>query len=260
MKLSFDIAPILNYFNIRQFLPGEKHIARIFNEHVLLLVYKGVLRFVDGDAEVEVYPGQYYIQRANNYQGGHIESDSPNYYYFHFSGEINENGLLPLRGTFDLAEMEVILHQLLMLPLNASLVERQSYFYAILTELLYQNTTTTVEGTIKNFIQQHYKENITINDFEKLVFLSKNQIINIFKATYNETPYQYIQKLRLNEACELLLSTERSLDIIATSVGFNDYSCFYKAFYKRFKMSPSDYRKIRPDRKDDIIGTNPPSE
>ena len=101
-------------------------------------------------------------------------------------------------------------------------------------------------------------EKIQIKDLERIVFLTSNQIINIFKEYYGITPHKYLTELRLNEACELLLSTRRSLSTIAENVGYNDYSIFYKAFYARYNMSPLEYRKLSKKNRSAILGKEPP--
>lgn len=53
--------------SLRFFNEKEHHINRFCEENVLLLVYKGVLRFSENGIEHEVRPGEYYIQKAMTY-------------------------------------------------------------------------------------------------------------------------------------------------------------------------------------------------
>lgn len=57
-------------------------------------------------------------------------------------------------------------------------------------------------------------------------------------------PSQYLRHLRLYRAAELLSTTEQSIKEIWASVGFNHASNFVHDFEARFKMSPSDYRRL----------------
>ena len=111
---------------------------------------------------------------------------------------------------------------------------------------------------IRLYIQNNYTKNISIKDLENLVFLSKNQIIKLFKKNYNMTPHKYIIEIRLDNACDLLLSTDRTINTIASSVGFSDYSIFYKAFVNKYGISPEEYRHLSNKSKSPIKGTNPP--
>ena len=257
MKLNLNIMPHFKYFNVRQFFPNEKHIDRTFHESVLLLIYKGVLRFNEAGKDIELKPGEYYIQKSHQKQKGLFLSDSPNYYYIHFDGTFSEDGELPIRGNFDMEKMEPLINDLSNLALNATVVEKQKCFFAVLSELLTHHRTNNIVEKIRNYLQENYKKNIKIKDFENYVFLTKNQIINLFKETYGITPHKYITEMRLNDACELLLSTNRSLAVVANNVGYNDYSIFYKAFMKKYSISPQDYRKLSDKNRSVIIGKEP---
>ena len=98
MKLDINKPIIYDCSSHRRFRKGERHITRVCGMSVLLLVYEGVLRFGEGETQIEVKSGEYYIQRAGIAQNGLIESDCPRYYYVHFSGEYTENDGLSLRS------------------------------------------------------------------------------------------------------------------------------------------------------------------
>ena len=258
MKLNMNILPKYIFSGVRQFFPNERHISRTFSESVLILMYQGTLRFSEDGQEIELKPGEYYIQICNKKQKGNIKSDSPHYYYVHFDGTFSTDAQLPIRGVFDAEKMQPILDDLSNLALNSTFVEKQKCFFAILTELLTHNSLNNNVEKIRIYLQEHFIEKIQIKDLERIVFLTSNQIINIFKEYYGITPHKYLTELRLNEACELLLSTRRSLNTIAENVGYNDYSIFYKAFYARYNMSPLEYRKLSKKNRSAILGKEPP--
>ena len=258
MKLDMNILPNYIFSGVRQFFPNERHINRTFSESVLILMYKGVLRFNEDGNDIELKPGEYYIQVCNKKQKGKIKSSSPHYYYIHFDGSFSNNGQLPIRGFFDMEKLQPFLDDLSNLALNSTHVEKQKCFFAILTELLKQTTSNNTVEKIRMYLMENYKEKIKIKDLEKIIFLTTNQIINIFKEFHGITPHKYVTEIRLNEACELLLSTNRSLRTISENVGFSDYSIFYKAFFSKFKLSPMEYRKLSNKNRSAIIGKEPP--
>ena len=73
-------------------------------------------------------------------------------------------------------------------------------------------------------------------------YFSKNYIINNFKKEFGVTPIQYINNLKLNHAKYLLEVTSDTLESISLKSGFNDYSHFYKLFYRETGLSPSIWR------------------
>lgn len=241
-----DLNTLPHYYssNTRQFLPHEKHIERFFKQDVLILMYKGTLRFEEDGIPVELTPGQYYIQTRGKHQKGTVESDCPNYFYIHFLGTFHENGHLPLFGTFDIPKMQALTENLEKLGLNSLQTEYEQYFYAILSALYYEGRTNSDAENIRAYLIQHYMEKISVKDLEATVFLTQNQIIKIFKTQYGITPHKYLMKYRLDKACELLLSTSRSVNTIAVSVGFEEYTSFFRAFRNEYNTTPIEFRKL----------------
>ena len=64
-----------------------------------------------------------------------------------------------------------------------------------------------------------------------------------FQETFKTSPQKYVGRLRILEACELLVKTTLPVTEIALQVGFYDHSAFSKKFSELIGMSPRDYRK-----------------
>lgn len=244
--LSFNDLPHYIYSNNRQFLPHEHHIDRIFDEDVLILVRKGILRFTENGIPIELHSNEYYLQRAGLHQYGNLESEKPNYFFIHFKGRFEENGKLPIKGTFQPAIIQPIIDAIMSLGIESSKLEYERLFYTLLTELAKQQRGKSMAEKIHAYILQNYAEQISLQDIsEQCVHLSKNSIVNIFKNTYGKTPYRYLIDYRLSRACEYLISSQRPLSYIANDVGFDDYTVFYRAFVDKYGISPKDYRAIK---------------
>ena len=114
------------------------------------------------------------------------------------------------------------------------------------------------------FSQQLFDRNSELNDSRN--FFVRHSFLNNFTKIILSN-VKYIEKysktfLDLFEmgdnACDLLLSTDRTINTIASSVGFSDYSIFYKAFVNKYGISPEEYRHLSNKSKSPIKGTNPP--
>lgn len=239
--LSFSHLPHYHFSANRQFEPGERHINRIYELSVLLLVRKGVLRFTENGVPVEVKAGEYYIQKPNVVHTGAVASDQPNYYFIHFSGHYNKKGALPTKGTFDIESTQPFI-EALDKTISADKIESEAAFFRLLIHL--KNTSTKLSNAeiIRRHILQHYSEPIDLDSIGKIVFLSKNQVINTFRNEYGVTPYQFLLQFRLQKACELLLATNAPLNEVCFSTGFDEYSTFYRAFKSKYNISPAEYR------------------
>ncbi|WP_265459532.1 helix-turn-helix transcriptional regulator [Enterococcus sp. HY326] len=96
---------------------------------------------------------------------------------------------------------------------------------------------------IKDYIDHHFKEQISLESISNSLHLDKYYIIHIFKQTYSDTPMNYLLKVRLMKAKELLINTDYSVAEIAEIVGFSSQSYFNQAFKKAYSLAPGKYRK-----------------
>ena len=74
-------------------------------------------------------------------------------------------------------------------------------------------------------------------------YLNKNYIRTLFSQYLGISPKQYIQKLRMQRAEFLLFSTDESISVVASSVGYNDALLFSKMFKRFYGISPTKYRE-----------------
>jgi AraC-like DNA-binding protein len=93
------------------------------------------------------------------------------------------------------------------------------------------------------FINREFAHPIEIPQLARLASLSLSQFERRFKLVFQETPVRFILKIRINEACRMLVHTRRSLAWIARSTGFFDQSYFSKQFSRRMGTSPRAYRE-----------------
>ncbi len=106
----------------------------------------------------------------------------------------------------------------------------------------YNANPVTLAEKIKARLDINLQKKYTINDLSKEFSYSNNHIINIFKAAYNETPYQYISKKRIELAKEYLETTSISISKISEILCYTDTQYFSKCFKKAMGVSPYNYR------------------
>lgn len=93
------------------------------------------------------------------------------------------------------------------------------------------------------YINEHYNEDITLNDITKAAHMHKTTFIANFKAIYNMTTWDYINIKRIEDSLTLLKSTDLTILDIAVKCGFNSTANFNKIFKKTTGITPSEYRK-----------------
>ncbi|WP_419763653.1 MAG: AraC family transcriptional regulator [Arcobacter sp.] len=91
------------------------------------------------------------------------------------------------------------------------------------------------------YLENNYKENISIEELSKLFNLNPFYIIRLFKSKINLTPHAFMLNLKINKAKELLQNSYSIVDT-ALECGFFDQSHFHKNFTKIVAITPKEYR------------------
>jgi AraC-like DNA-binding protein len=77
----------------------------------------------------------------------------------------------------------------------------------------------------------------------KIAFTSPGNLSRLFRQHHGMSFNTYLQKLRMEKAAELLVTTGMSVTMIAHRVGYRDVSRFGQHFRRRHGMAPRDWRK-----------------
>ena len=96
---------------------------------------------------------------------------------------------------------------------------------------------------VKDYIDTHYMEAITLDDLASRFHLSKFHLVRKFTQSCSLSPKAYLEKRRIREARYLLSSTEFSVTEIASTLGFSSSSYFTQRFRTEEGMTPSEYRR-----------------
>ncbi|HEY9075712.1 MAG TPA: ATP-binding protein [Anaerolineaceae bacterium] len=93
------------------------------------------------------------------------------------------------------------------------------------------------------FIHKNYSQPISRRDIASAIGVSENYLSQIFRKEMTISPWDYLNRLRIHRAKELLLQTGNSITQIAMQVGFNDSAYFSRVFHKQVGKSPLEYRQ-----------------
>ena len=93
------------------------------------------------------------------------------------------------------------------------------------------------------FISDNYSYDISIEDISKHVMLERKYLSSLFKKYQNITIHEYLQRVRMRKACELLtLNSELKINEVAQLVGYKDALYFSKVFKNHTGYSPKEYK------------------
>ena len=100
------------------------------------------------------------------------------------------------------------------------------------------------KNKVVEYIKEHYKEKISLEDIAKKFNYSVGHLCRKFKEEIGDSVVNYIIKYRISVAMKLLFENkELSIEEIALDVGFNDVQFFDKTFKKFTGMTPGKYRR-----------------
>lgn len=93
------------------------------------------------------------------------------------------------------------------------------------------------------FMADHFKENLTIEDVAKRLFLSSYTIKQTLQEDLSISFSKLLLSIRMTYACALLKATELEIAYIAAYVGYNTLRSFNRHFKEYFGVTPREYRK-----------------
>src|SRR5690349_1048792 len=97
--------------------------------------------------------------------------------------------------------------------------------------------------TAKMYIDENFREPISLEQISKQAFLSRFHFHRIFKQVYQTTPHQYLRRKRLDHARDLL-AKNKPVTEVCTEVGFESMGSFSVLFKKEIGFAPQYYRNM----------------
>ncbi len=117
--------------------------------------------------------------------------------------------------------------------------------YNTLSTVKYDNKKLYNDKTkhILDYLADNYLNSIGIAEVAELIGLSHSGLCNFFKAQTGVTFSNYLNKLRISKACELLLTTRKNVAEIAFEVGYENLAYFNRRFKEIKNCTPKVFRK-----------------
>ncbi|NMT63074.1 AraC family transcriptional regulator [Marinobacter orientalis] len=95
---------------------------------------------------------------------------------------------------------------------------------------------------IHSFMREHLDERITLGQLADLTGLSPAHFATRYRALTGVSPVQHFLHLKVEQACQLLDTTDHSFTQISSMLGYDDNYYFSRLFKKVMGQSPTDYR------------------
>lgn len=93
------------------------------------------------------------------------------------------------------------------------------------------------------YIKNNYDNELSVENIAKQTAISTRNFIRRFKKATHQTPIKYIQQIKIEAAKEQLENTNKTVNEVLYSVGYNDKKTFRNLFKRITGLTPTDYRK-----------------
>ena len=109
---------------------------------------------------------------------------------------------------------------------------------------------------VLSYLSEHDLSSLTLKDCAEALGFNETYLSGLFKRQTGTTFHQYVLKLRLNQAEQLLENTNLSISAVSVQSGFSSVKTFHRVFHEQYGVTPGQYRdQIRAVLQPGVIGT-----
>lgn len=94
-----------------------------------------------------------------------------------------------------------------------------------------------------DYVKENYKDEISLQEIAKIAHLTPTSFCRMFKIKTKKSFVEYLNEVRISNACKLLIETELGISEIAYQSGYKTASNFNQLFKKLTGTTPKEYRK-----------------
>ncbi|MDR0814378.1 MAG: AraC family transcriptional regulator [Bacteroidales bacterium] len=96
---------------------------------------------------------------------------------------------------------------------------------------------------IHDYLMTHYREDVDLKRIASMANMAEGSLCRFFKQNMEMTLFEYLNKIKVEFACKLLMDRDLSILEVCLDSGFNNLSHFNKQFKRVTGRPPSEYRK-----------------
>lgn len=100
---------------------------------------------------------------------------------------------------------------------------------------------------VKRFVQENYSKEISLDRAASIACMERTSFSRFFSSKVGISFTQWLTKVRITKATDLMKKSNYSISEITYAVGFSDLRTFERAFKKLTDLTPLQFKKsIRP--------------
>lgn len=115
----------------------------------------------------------------------------------------------------------------------------------------YSSTDTTEAhallrvGNVIGALENDFSKDWKLDELLDIAHMSRSNLMRVFRKATSQTPIEYLVRLRIQKAMDMLRNTDLSITEIALEVGFNDSNYFTRQFRRILGESPRAFRQSK---------------
>ncbi len=227
-----------------------------YDYYVFEYVVKGVGYIETSDEKYTVTAGDFYFLNRNRYHIYYADQDEPyekifivlygSFVDFLVSKHLSNESVYIAK-----CDLEDLMNRIIRLLSKNGPIDYDKLAVSVL-ELFQQAFPSPyrsrpcakrIPEVIKNYIDTHINEKITLDDISDSLYISKSHIERAFKKEYGQTPLAYCSNQKIEHVASMLVTTDYSLSQIAQQFGFADVKYLSKCFKRIKGQTPMEYKR-----------------
>lgn len=226
-----------------------------FDNFVVISVLSGIFHIEQGGAHIEVRGGESILL---DLRVPHKYYNDPKcggeFLWMHFRGEAVKGILseieLPHSFPGCLEDDFEEIYKAAVSRAHDYEVEVSALLYSMILRTVKEKLSAGISAdsnpfyTVMNrFVENNLYKTITLQEMADEMHMSKYHFSRLFKQNFNLTPLRFVLEKRLGVAKQMLISSDAKIGEISGLLCFSDQSHFSKAFFEKFGITPSAYRR-----------------
>jgi AraC-like DNA-binding protein len=98
-------------------------------------------------------------------------------------------------------------------------------------------------NNVYQYIINNYSENPSLEDVARVAYMSATAFCRYFKSRTNKTYTQFLNEIKIGNACKFLIENKMSISQVCFEIGFNNFTHFNSQFKRIAGITPTQYKR-----------------
>lgn len=249
MNSPYPVREVIHYCNIKV-KNSSRIVNRLMEFYDFTFVLDGELLYRIGEEDVRLQkndavflpPGTKYSRTPLNTEAEYVSfnfcaADGISFSFAPFLPKVINRNIRNLIKAYPYGHLSSSYHS------KEKCANLLNYILLELEDVLSLGSSHPHVGTMLSYIQEHFRERITLQDISLRTGLTREYCTFLFKQEMGKSIIDYINERKMQTAKELILTGTLSLPEISDYLGYENYNYFSRVFHRTFGEPPSALKR-----------------